>query len=104
VTLDFGAQLTALQASSCLAYKDLSPSGSGIEGAANVFDYLRWAESVPNATKVYFPQIVVPPSCKVNGDGNKKDNDNDVGLLLALKDRLTRAASGVVMSSFNHDK
>jgi hypothetical protein len=64
----------------------------------------RWAESVPNATEVYLPKIIVPPSCKVSGDGNTKDNDNYVGLLLALKDRMACAASGVVISSFNHDK
>jgi len=84
VLLDFGAQLAPLKAFA-LAYRDLSTSANATEAAANVFEALRWAESVPNASRVYFPQITL--------------NDESSALLLALKDRLTRAASGVIVTS-----
>lgn len=87
VILDFGGRLSFLKEfgdSGCLAYRDLSAKGDSREGASNVFEYLRWAENVEDAERVFFPEI----------DVNDEDTD---ALTLALKDRLTRAASGVVI-------
>ena len=85
VILDFGGKLSYLNGIS-LAYRDLSIIGNSNEGASKVFDYLRWAEQVEGAGRVYFPEIAV---------NNKTD-----ALTLALKDRLTRAASGIVLDEF----
>jgi len=83
VVIDFGAALHCLK-HKCLAYKDLSPGADPNEAALHVFDTLRWAEEVEGANRVFFPQVV--------------DEGDDVdALILALKDRLTRAASGVVV-------
>lgn len=84
VILDFGGRLSWLQ-SSCLAYKDLSSIGSSSEAAMRVFDSLRWAELVEGAERVYFPELVV------------SSDSRDDALIFAIKDRLTRAASGVVI-------
>ena len=85
VILDFGGKLSFLEDKS-LAYRDLSAVGDSKEGAAKVFDFLRWAELVEGAERVYFPELVV--------------NEKTDALTLAIKDRLTRAASGVVIESF----
>jgi len=85
VILDFGRKLNFLKDRS-LAYRDLSSIGDSKEGAANVFDYLRWAELVDGAERVFFPELVV-------------DEKTDA-LTLAVKDRLTRAASGIVIENF----
>lgn len=82
VVLDFGEKLSFL-ADKCLAYRDLSKTGNSKEGAVKVFDSLRWAEQVLGAERVYFPEIAA--------------DDKTDALTLALKDRLTRAASGVVI-------
>ena len=69
-----------------LAYRDLSENGNSKEAAANVFNTLRWSETVDGAKRVYFPEI--------NADDSLPD-----ALVLAVKDRLTRAASGVVIEN-----
>ena len=65
----------------------MSPVGDSSVAATNVFDTLRWSETVNGAQRVYFPELVV-------------EENIDDALILAVKDRLTRAASGVVVASF----
>lgn len=83
VVIDYGQQLAKWKGS-CLAYRDLSPTANSTEAAQCVFETLRWAESVANAQRILFPSI--------QGNG---------ALELAVQDRLTRAASGVVVSSLD---
>jgi len=82
VIIDFGGRLQSCRAFA-LAYRDLSKDGDSKLAAANVFDSLRWSETVNGANRVYFPEISV--------------DDMTDALILAVKDRLTRAASGVVI-------
>jgi L-threonylcarbamoyladenylate synthase len=84
VIIDFGGRLECLK-EKALAYRDLSPNGDSSVAAANVFDTLRWSETVDGGKRVYFPELVV-------------EKDLDDALVLAVKDRLTRAASGVVVT------
>jgi hypothetical protein len=84
ILLDFGGQLKTWE-DSVLAYKDLSTTGDSAEAARNVFDALRWAELIEGGSRILFPEL---PSV-VGTDA----------LTLALKDRLTRAASGVVIGA-----
>lgn len=86
VIIDFGGRLHTLK-ENALAYRDLSTGGNSNIAAANVFDTLRWAENIENAQRVYFPELVVDESDYKEGDT----------LIMAVKDRLTRAASGVVI-------
>lgn len=88
VVLDYAGQLIAWK-QSALAYRDFSPTGDSTEAAQNVFDTLRWAEQVRGAERILFPELYVSSSSDA--------------LTLALKDRLTRAASGVVIESILHD-
>jgi L-threonylcarbamoyladenylate synthase len=80
VVLDYGGLLQSWKASA-LAYRDFSPTGESAEAAQTVFDTLRWAEQVPGAERIIFPDL--------DTDAASRD-----ALLLAIKDRLTRAASG----------
>jgi len=90
VVLDFGGRLQSCRAFA-LAYRDLSEGGDSKMAAANVFDALRWSEMVEGAERVYFPEI---------GVGDDDDGEEVVdALILAVKDRLTRAASGVVIDT-----
>jgi len=94
VVIDFGGRLQSYK-TSALAYRDLSDAGYSKEAAANVFDALRWSETIERAEWVYFPEIG-------GGDSDAGDtNSDDVvdALILAVKDRLTRAASGVVIDT-----
>jgi L-threonylcarbamoyladenylate synthase len=86
VVIDFGGRLSAWSSSS-MAYRDLSARGDSMDAARIVFDTLRWAEQVDGAKLVLFPVMTV------SADSN--------ALFLALKDRLTRAASGVVINTLN---
>lgn len=95
VVIDFGGRLGSTEALA-LAYRDLSDEGDSGVAAANVFDALRWSETVERAERVYFPEI------DAGDNGSDNDNDNIGGgdaLILAIKDRLTRAASGVVIDT-----
>lgn len=83
VVIDYHQTLVELK-SDALAYRDLSSSGDSSEAAQAVFETLRWAEQVEGATRIVFPEL----------NGSKED-----ALLLAVKDRLTRAASGIVIDS-----
>lgn len=86
VVIDFGGKLKSCQ-KHALAYRDLSETGDSQSAAANVFDTLRWSETVVGAKRVYFPEIPI-----LTAGNNEED-----ALVLAVKDRLTRAASGVVI-------
>ena len=94
VVIDFGGRLQSYK-TLLLAYRDLSDAGYSKEAAENVFDALRWSETIERAKLVYFPEIG-------GGDSDAGDtNSDDVvdALILAVKDRLTRAASGVVIDT-----
>lgn len=86
VIIDFAGRLNSLK-EMALAYRDLSSDGNSNTAAANVFDALRWSETVDGVKRVYYPEIVF--------DENKVGNNE--ALVLAIKDKLTRAASGVVI-------
>lgn len=86
VVIDFCQQLVSLK-SDALAYRDLSAAGDSSEAAQAVFETLRWAEQVKGATRIVFPEI---------------QGESDA-LTLALKDRLQRAASGVVIDSLTDE-
>ena len=85
VVVDFGGRLNAWK-EYVLAYRDISTTGDSSEAARVIFDTLRWAEQVQGGDRILFPEI---------GDEN---GDVDP-LKLAVKDRLTRAASGVVIDT-----
>lgn len=89
VVIDFGSRLVHWK-SHALEYRDLSPEGNSKEAARQVFDTLRWAEQISNAERIVFPDFPthIPPQ-------------NDDALTIALKDRLTRAASGVVLDKLS---
>jgi len=82
VIIDYGQRLSSWK-QYALAYRELSASNNSAEAAKDVFETLRWAELVDGATKIIFPEISASGSVDA--------------LTLALKDRLTRAASGVVI-------
>ena len=85
VIIDYGERLKAWKGLA-LAYRDLSSASNSSEAAQGVFETLRWAEQVPGAKRILFPQL--------------HDKNLDA-LALAVKDRLTRAASGVVIDSLD---
>jgi L-threonylcarbamoyladenylate synthase len=96
VVLDFAGQLGSWR-DTALAYRDLSASGNPAQAAQRVFEALRWAESVPRAQSILFPDNLITAS---SGDGDDfGGSSKEYALLLAVKDRLTRAASGVVIDS-----
>lgn len=88
IVIDFGGILIHWQ-SHALAYRDLSVSGNSDEAAQTVFETLRWAEQIEGGTRILFPDL----------DADAISNENDDALVLAIKDRLTRAASGVAIDS-----
>jgi len=89
VIIDFSGKLSSLKEYS-LAYRDLCVDDDSKTAAANVFGFLRWSETITGAERVFFPEIIVEESNLV------KD-----ALVLAVKDRLTRAASGVIVDSLS---
>jgi len=96
VVIDFAGRLGALK-DFALAYRDLSAGGDSSEAAAAVFDALRWAEGVRGAERVYFPELVVSSDTE-NRPGDCRIGEEDA-LTLAVKDRLTRAASGIIIDT-----
>lgn len=97
VIIDFGGKLKSLQ-SYCLDYQDLSVAGDAKEGASRIFEVLRWSERIDGAERVYFPQL---PSLSMQGQELLiGDSQESSGLLFALKDKLKRAASGIVVDTF----
>eukprot|EP00977_Amphora_coffeiformis_P004146 scaffold846_cov168-Amphora_coffeaeformis.AAC.3 len=90
VILDYGQQLASWK-DQVLAYRDLSSTKDSAEAAQWIYDSLRWAEQVSNAQYILFPSLL-------------HDDDSGTGvdaLLLAVHDRLTRAASGVMLDSLD---
>eukprot|EP00538_Stauroneis_constricta_P009104 CAMPEP_0119548950 /NCGR_PEP_ID=MMETSP1352-20130426/2750_1 /TAXON_ID=265584 /ORGANISM="Stauroneis constricta, Strain CCMP1120" /LENGTH=403 /DNA_ID=CAMNT_0007594363 /DNA_START=405 /DNA_END=1616 /DNA_ORIENTATION=+ len=86
IIIDFGGLLRRWQSLS-VAYRDLSPSGDSAEAAKTVFATLRWTEQVKGSVqRVIFPEI-------------EEDPDANDALRLALKDKMTRAASGNIIDS-----
>jgi L-threonylcarbamoyladenylate synthase len=85
VIIDFGGRLASWE-SNALAYRDLSAAGKSQEAAQSVFETLRWAEQVQGGAQVFFPHL---------------DENSEDALVLAVKDRLTRAASGVTIDSLD---
>lgn len=85
VVIDYGAQLVGWK-HVARAYYDLSPTGNSSLAAQTVFETLRWAEQVSNVDCILFPDLIIAA--------------NNDALALAVKDRLTRAASGVVINDF----
>jgi L-threonylcarbamoyladenylate synthase len=83
IVIDFGGILAKWQPHA-LAYRDLSVSGKSEEAAQAVFDTLRWAEQVAEGRQILFPHL---------------DDESEDALVLAVKDRLTRAASGVTIDT-----
>ncbi|OEU09621.1 hypothetical protein FRACYDRAFT_194889 [Fragilariopsis cylindrus CCMP1102] len=95
VLIDFGGKLKTWEKLS-LAYRDLSEKADSAEATRGVFETLRWAEQIRDANQILFSEIA--------------DDDDEVegrqacsldALTLALKDRLTRAASGVIIDSLH---
>jgi L-threonylcarbamoyladenylate synthase len=98
VVIDFGGKLKLFESFS-LSYRDLSVTGDSVEASNRVFDILRWAELVDSATQILFPEIVDEEE---DVDGSHTPSSD--ALTLALKDRLTRAASGVVIERLTPDQ
>lgn len=85
VVLDFGQRLISWK-NHVLAYRDISPSGESSRAAHVIFDTLRWAEQIDGAQCILFPQL------------NALATD---ALMVAVQDRLTRAASGVAIRTLD---
>lgn len=100
VLIDFGGKLKAWEHLS-LAYRDLSETSHSAEATKGVFETLRWAEQIENANQILFPEISEEVE-QQESPNNKSSSVSTISLdalTLALKDRLTRAASGVVIDS-----
>lgn len=72
-----------------IVYRSLSTNGSATEASHNVFDALRWTETVPKGAIVLLPFISEFTTSGCVGDDE---------LLFAVEDRLFRAASGRVVA------
>jgi Putative GTP-binding controlling metal-binding len=102
VVLDFGGALAALQ-QQCLAYRDLSPSGSSAEAARALFDALRWAEGQSGAVRVIMAACPCDPATAAtsihdSSSSNSSSSDGSAAsLAAAVNDRMHRAAAGKVV-------
>ena len=85
VIIDYGKRLSGYK-EFVLAYRDLSVEGDASMAASSVFETLRWSERIEGANRVFVPDIIL-------------DNNEDA-LDLAVKDKLTRAASAVTVDIF----
>uniref|UniRef100_A0A7S0UHB4 Threonylcarbamoyl-AMP synthase n=1 Tax=Pseudo-nitzschia delicatissima TaxID=44447 RepID=A0A7S0UHB4_9STRA len=92
VLIDFGGKIKEWK-DLALAYRDLSETGNSAEATKQVFEILRWAEKVQLAEYILFPEIADTIELPTN------ESSSPDALTLALKDRLTRAASGIVIDS-----
>ena len=90
VIIDYNKRLEQYK-KHALAYRDLSYNGNPTIAASNIFETLRWSETIEGAKRVYVPEIVLKDSSSTE-DGR--------ALVLAVKDKLTRAASAVVVNEF----
>ena len=77
VFIDFNKKFSSLK-NEFFGYSDLSTIGNAKESASNLFDTMRWAESVNGAKMIFLPDL-----------SSEKDP-----FLLAIFDRIYRAASG----------
>jgi tRNA threonylcarbamoyl adenosine modification protein (Sua5/YciO/YrdC/YwlC family) len=85
VIIDYGKRLSGYQ-QHALAYRDLSVEGDASMAASSVFETLRWSERIQGAKRVFVPDVIL--------------DDNEDALGLAVKDKLTRAASAVIVNKF----
>ena len=92
VLIDFGGKIKEWK-DLALAYRDLSETGNSAEATKQVFETLRWAEKIQLAEHILFPEIADTIELPTN------ESSSPDALTLALKDRLTRAASGIVIDS-----
>lgn len=98
VLIDFGGRIKAWK-QFALAYRDLSETTNSAEATKGVFETLRWAEKIQDANQILFPEI----SDEIDQKKLRKNQNSLIcgtspdALTLALKDRLTRAASGVII-------
>lgn len=92
VVLDFGSLLksVAIKLGSRAVYRSISATSDVEEACRNVFDALRWTESVAGASVVLAPFM-----SEFTAGAQFKDGDAE--LLFAVEDRLFRAASGRVV-------
>ena len=100
--IDVGARLISTK-QYALAYKDLDPSNLDSRSAARgLYGALRWAEEVEGVTAVYLPELLVSSSLSSSSSSSSssslmlKEDDYDA-MVMAMKDRLHRAASGIVI-------
>jgi len=98
VLIDFGGKLKAWEHLS-LAYQDLSETADSAEATNGVFETLRWAERIRDANQILFPEISDEMEEQECSSTDSMSTFSPDALTLALKDRLTRAASGVVIDS-----
>lgn len=100
VLIDFGGKLKSWE-HLALAYRDLSNTMNSAEATKQVFETLRWAEEIQGANQILFPEISdeMDQQELLNNRNAEFHSSSLDALTLALKDRLTRAASGVVIDS-----
>jgi L-threonylcarbamoyladenylate synthase len=91
VVVDYAGKLSHYK-QYALAYRDLSSSGDAKRAAANVFETLRWTETVEGAIRVFVPDL--------SSEVEVVSVIEEEALALAVKDKLTRAASGAVVGVF----
>ena len=89
VVLDYGRQCEAWR-DHVLDYRDLSATRDSAQAAQWIYESLRWAEQIPGASHILFAPLE-------SGD----DVVEADALMLAVQDRLMRAASGVVLESLD---
>lgn len=70
-----------------MVYRDLSSDCDPATAASILFETLRWSETIDGAIRVFVPELIL--------EGESADP-----LLLAVKDKLTRAASAVIVERF----
>ena len=68
-----------------------------------MFEALQWAEGIEGAVRVYFPELEIDNVSVEGGEvreGEEEDEyRDDDPLAHALRDRLTRAASGEIVET-----
>ncbi|CAE7462345.1 sua5 [Symbiodinium microadriaticum] len=103
VVIDFGGQLNWF-VDKCLAYRELSLSGSTVDAAKDIFSVLRWAEVQEGATIVLIAPIIgmeVPVPVEGTALGREftpiylESRNRIFDPSLGLADRIFRSASGV---------
>lgn len=95
VIIDYGGRLSHYQPHA-LAYRDLSAGENPSEAASSVFEILRWSETVA------VPELILEKNarCGVVGAVGEAESAEKRALALAVKDKLMRAASGIVINIF----